>query len=137
TVKRARFRYPRRFLDPGDLLVINTSQTMPASLPATGRDGEHLRLHVSTRLPNGHWLVELRRPAGAGTEALWEDRPEVLTLPGGGRACLVSSFQRHGTSEPSACGARLWEADLRVPGPWCPSLVGACAPIRYRRASHA
>ena len=137
TVDHARFRDLRRFLAPGDLLVINTSQTMPASLPATGRDGEHLRLHVSTRLPNGHWLVELRRPAGAGTEALWEDRPEVLTLPGGGRAFLVSAFQRDGTSEPAACGARLWEADLRVPGPLLPYLEGAGAPIRYRHADHA
>ena len=56
----ARVRYLPGVLQPGDLLVVNTSATLPAALDARRADGESLVLHLSTRLPEG-WLVELRR----------------------------------------------------------------------------
>jgi S-adenosylmethionine:tRNA ribosyltransferase-isomerase len=50
-------------LDPGDLLVVNESATVPASLPATGRPGT-FRLHVSTRYDRDLWVVEPRWGVG-------------------------------------------------------------------------
>src|SRR5438132_187333 len=55
----ARFRDLARFLTPGDLLVVNESATLPASLPAEGRAGRFL-LNLSTRFGRGLWLAEPR-----------------------------------------------------------------------------
>src|SRR5579885_1660073 len=50
-VTHARFRDLPSFLDPGDLVVVNTSGTMNAALRVTRRDGTPLELHLSTHLP--------------------------------------------------------------------------------------
>src|SRR6202167_6680194 len=42
---------------PGDLLVVNTSGTLPAQVRAAGG----LAVHFSTARPDGSWLVELRQ----------------------------------------------------------------------------
>ena len=63
---RARAVSHHRFTDlpglllPGDLLVVNTSGTLPAAVRAGRRAGGAL-LHP---LPDGAWLVELRQAAG-------------------------------------------------------------------------
>ncbi|GAA1967134.1 S-adenosylmethionine:tRNA ribosyltransferase-isomerase [Catenulispora subtropica] len=57
------------FLEPGDLLVVNNSGTLPAALDAEVPDtGERLVLHVSTGTPDAPeaWIVELRRPLPDG-----------------------------------------------------------------------
>ncbi len=65
-------------LHPGDLLVVNTSATLPAAVPLAGDDRS---VHVSTQLDDGDWVVEVRRAdhAGPGTTR----RGAVLTLAGG------------------------------------------------------
>src|ERR1700682_4610793 len=40
-----------RFLEEGDLIVINTSGTLAAAVPGTDRAGRRLEGHFSTRLP--------------------------------------------------------------------------------------
>ncbi len=47
------------FLQTGDLLVVNRSATLPASLPATGRVGSFI-LNLSTDYGRGLWLAEPR-----------------------------------------------------------------------------
>jgi S-adenosylmethionine:tRNA ribosyltransferase-isomerase len=87
------------WLAPGDLLVVNTSATLPSALEVQ-RQGCTWGLHVSTELDDGAWVVELRRPGNAGP-----GRPEpgeVLRLPGGVRLRVA---------EPHPAGqARLWRA---------------------------
>ena len=56
------FSFLPRFLDPGDVLVINTSGTLPAAVDAVA-DGVHLVIHLSTQLDDRRWVVEPRRPA--------------------------------------------------------------------------
>src|SRR5579871_2789664 len=48
-----------RFFNPGDLLVVNDSATLSASLPATGRLGEFI-VNFATDFGHGTWLVEPR-----------------------------------------------------------------------------
>lgn len=48
-----------QFLQPGDLLVVNRSATLPASLPATGSVGA-FTLNLSTNYGRGLWLAEPR-----------------------------------------------------------------------------
>lgn len=64
--QHARFGDLPAFLDPGTLLVVNRSATLPASLPAEGAIGR-FRLNLATRYGAGVWLAEPRRgPADPG-----------------------------------------------------------------------
>ena len=85
----ARFGELPRFLVPGDLLVVNTSATLPAAVPA--RLGERaVELHISTPAGDGTWAVELRTD---GLQPL--ARPPIgtrLELPDGADAELVAAY---------------------------------------------
>ncbi len=50
-----------RMLRAGDTLVVNTSATIPAAIDGWTPDGRALRMHFSTEMPGGLWLVEARR----------------------------------------------------------------------------
>ncbi len=77
-------------LRPGDVLVVNTSATLPA---AVGVLGGELTVHFSTELPDGRWLVELRRPAG-GTTAPYDAglAGQRSELPGGATVLLRQPY---------------------------------------------
>jgi S-adenosylmethionine:tRNA ribosyltransferase-isomerase len=122
-VEHARFPELPELLDPGDLLVVNTSATLPAAIPVGGADPA-MRLHLSSPVPGDErdaWLVELRRD-GRRFEG---GRPGlVLRLPAGGAVVLL---ERHG-------GGRLWRAVLRLPTPVLHYLARHGEPIRYGHA---
>jgi S-adenosylmethionine:tRNA ribosyltransferase-isomerase len=125
----ARARDLADFLEPGDLVVINTSATLPAALPATRGDGTRLQLRLSTPLPGAtadpdgcdvRWVVELRK----GDDPFRDARAgETLALPAGAAAALEA---------PYLSGPRLWAARLRLPEPLMAYLARHGAPIRYR-----
>ncbi len=58
------FRALPDLLREGDLLVINRSRTLPASLPICAADGTPLRLHLAQRLAQGIYRAELRSEDG-------------------------------------------------------------------------
>jgi S-adenosylmethionine:tRNA ribosyltransferase-isomerase len=71
---------------PGDLLVVNTSGTLPAAV----RAGHDLSVHFSTPLPDGSWLAELRAVTGHASQPYPGGSPgQELTLPGGAVATLA------------------------------------------------
>jgi S-adenosylmethionine:tRNA ribosyltransferase-isomerase len=121
-------------LEPGDVLVVNTSAVIPAALEASGTggtDGPALRLHLSTEQPGGFWVVEPRRPAGPGTERYVGTPPTHLVLPGRGRAELLAPY-------PAGTGlVRLWLARLDIRGELLPYLRVHGQPIRYAHADRA
>lgn len=124
----AGFRDLPRFLDPGDLVVINTSATMPAALPARGQEWEGL-VHLSTRLPGGLWLVELRRRAGNGSRPEPDARPGWrLRLPGSGGLELLTPYPVDRDPHQSP---RLWVALLSLPDGLHTYLADHGEPIRY------
>jgi S-adenosylmethionine:tRNA ribosyltransferase-isomerase len=106
-----RFRDLPELLEPGDLVVVNTSGTLPGRLPARRADGVVVPLHWSTELDDGDWVVELRRPDNSGPD-LGTEPGTVLGLPDGVRITLLS-----GHPDP-ARPSRLWRARTapRVPG---------------------
>ena len=126
-IVHAHFREIDEFLDAGDVLVINTSGTLPAALNARRADGTRFELHLSTHLPNATWVVELRRVDGAATQPFYDAAPgETFTLPGGASVTLVSPHRR----SPSAPN-RLWNSTLRLPYALDPYLARNGFPIRY------
>jgi S-adenosylmethionine:tRNA ribosyltransferase-isomerase len=103
SIAHARFADLPAVLAPGDVLVVNTSATLAAAVPARRGDGSPAELRFSTPDPAtpGRWVVELRsadgtRPVGA--------RPyELVRLPGGAVAEIEA---------PYADGERLWIARI-------------------------
>ena len=121
----ARFRDLPRFLAPGDLLVVNTSATLAAALPAQRAGGRAVTVHLSNQLDNGTWLVELRQ--GQVTPRRLSDGVpgEVITLPGGGSVTLLQPY-------PDPAATRIWEAVVTTGGgPVHGYLARHGQPIRY------
>jgi S-adenosylmethionine:tRNA ribosyltransferase-isomerase len=142
-------------LEAGDVLVVNTSATLPASLDARTADGQLASLQLSSRLPGGLWVVELRHRAPDQTVSSGSDRthadwsrstssPEpraayttpwldaqagtVVILPAGGRAELrVPASAALTRGQP----VRLWVATLVLPEPLLSYLSRHGRPIRY------
>lgn len=109
-------------LRPGDLLVVNTSATLPAAVPGV-LDGEEVVLHLSTSLDDRNWVVELRTrdrsPLGAPREGA------VVELPGRASAELLA---------PYLGSARLTVARLSLGEPVEGYLARHGDPIRYRHS---
>ncbi len=129
-VVHTRFSYLPDYLSAGDVVVINTSGTLNAAIPATRRDGEQVELHLSTHLPADQWIVEVRRLDGTSTKPFLTARAgETLNLPEGGRATLhtphSASIRKHGGD------VRLWLATLDLPLPLERYLDEFGFPIRY------
>jgi len=101
-------------LRPGDVLVVNTSATLPAAVSTV--DG--LVVHFSTERPDGRWLVELRRSTGPYPGGVSGQR---YVLDGGATVTLVEPFS----------AGRLWVATVSTT-----DVVGYLRrhgrPIRYR-----
>ncbi len=117
------FRDLPDLLLPGDLLVVNTSATLPAAVPAR-RGAEAAELRFATPAPDldrrNWWIVELRSADGSRPSAGSEG--EVVRLPGGAKVELVT---------PYAGGTRLWLARLRLGAPLHDYLAEHGHPIRY------
>ncbi|HEY4397286.1 MAG TPA: S-adenosylmethionine:tRNA ribosyltransferase-isomerase [Acidimicrobiia bacterium] len=118
------FRNLPEFVAPGDLLIINTSATVPAAIGT--QDGRVV--HFSTELPSGdgsRWVVEVRRPCGAGSLPDDTAQPgDRIGLSGGGTVDLVARFPEGGPP-------RLWVAVPRLPAPVLDYLARYGQPIRY------
>src|SRR5512147_2541416 len=83
-VVHTRFHDIGSFLTAGDVVVINTSGTLPAALNATRSDDSAIELHLSTHLPGDVWIVELRRAGPKGTLPFFQAvSGEMLQLPEG------------------------------------------------------
>src|SRR5437764_196365 len=114
-IEHTTFRRIAAYLEPGDLLVVNDSATMPAALSVRRENGCALELHLSTHLGGALWVVEVRKPTDSGTQPFFETRAgEHLRLPGGGEATIHAPYpQQSRYDRPS----RLWLATLRLPLP--------------------
>jgi S-adenosylmethionine:tRNA ribosyltransferase-isomerase len=122
-ISHHRFTSLPRLLLPGDLLVVNTSATLPAAVQVTGQDtGQDTgagAVHFSTPLPDGDWLVELRAADGPSTRPYpGGEAGQRLGLPAGAVLTLGSRFT-----------GRLWRARLSTAV--VPYLLRHGRPIRY------
>ncbi|QXJ23169.1 S-adenosylmethionine:tRNA ribosyltransferase-isomerase [Actinomadura graeca] len=105
-------------LAPGDLLVVNTSATLPAAVRL-----DRISVHFSTPLPGDDddllWLVELRRLTGKASRPYSGGSPgEWIPMPGGATLTLIGRRTD-----------RLWQARLSTPV--VPYLRRHGTPIRY------
>ena len=121
------------FLDAGDVLVVNTSATLPAAVPSV--DGG-LLVHLSTHLGGHRWVVEVREPCGAGSRPHPVDHPVTIRLAHGAVARLLAPYGPSGAlvsegPDGPPVPHRLWVAELEAPGTVPTWLDGAGRAIRY------
>lgn len=110
----AHFRELPSFLNPGDLVVLNATATLPAALTAIRASGDVIALHVSTELPGGLAIVEPRKvEVQAG---------EQLTLAGDAQVTLLAPYRD---------SVRLWIARFAITTPLRDYLVRFGRPITY------
>jgi S-adenosylmethionine:tRNA ribosyltransferase-isomerase len=128
----ARFDALGTFIAPGDLIVVNTSATIPAAVDGRLPDGAPVVVHFSGELPGAVALAEVRRPAQGSTAPL-RVRPDpvgtsvVVDLLGGGHVRLLTPF---------ADSARLWIATLDLGTDVLTYLARHGRAIRYRHVPH-
>jgi S-adenosylmethionine:tRNA ribosyltransferase-isomerase len=127
-------------LRPGDLVVLNTSDTLPAALSGVAPDGLPVQVNLSTvepasgltpaaalRRPVSRWVVEVRERSGRlGGEPSAADRTGALIRLRGGGLLRVDAAYPTGTDR-----SRLWTAELTAPGPLRGWLSDVGEPIRY------
>ncbi|HEX4982851.1 MAG TPA: S-adenosylmethionine:tRNA ribosyltransferase-isomerase [Ilumatobacteraceae bacterium] len=125
----ATFRDLADHLTPGDLLVVNTSATVPAAVDAELPDGTRIVVHVSTQLPGGLWMVEARRPLPGGATS-------PLRLPGSPTVARLADGTAVAMLRPAAGSQRLWLATLDGDVDLLGVLVALGRPIRYSYVDH-
>ncbi|HET9058822.1 MAG TPA: S-adenosylmethionine:tRNA ribosyltransferase-isomerase [Acidimicrobiales bacterium] len=120
-------RFPD-FLGPDDIVVINTSATLPAAVdvvdPATG---EPWVAHFSTELDGGTWVVEPRLPDGLASKPLSksarsQEGPPRRLVRGDLEISIAGSYR--GSS-------RLFLAHIHAPVPVVEWLTANGRPVRY------
>jgi S-adenosylmethionine:tRNA ribosyltransferase-isomerase len=126
TITHRRFDELGDLLSPGDLLVVNTSATLPAALDVAGLP---LQVRFSTtapHLPSGWHVVEIRTGGGAAPAPPGTVRAgQRLELAGHAAVTLAA---------PYATSARLWLARVELPGETATltrHLIAHGEPIRY------
>ncbi len=111
-----RFAHLAEHLRPGDMVVVNDSATVAAQLDAqlTGaadRQGPVV-VHLAAPLPDGTWVVEIRRAPDAERSVLDAEPDDLLEIAAGAaRLRLVAPYPEPGSS-PTGAGNRLWRADV-------------------------
>jgi S-adenosylmethionine:tRNA ribosyltransferase-isomerase len=124
--RHARFRDLSDYLSAGDVLVVNDSATLPASLPASGTIGEFI-VNLSTDYGHGLWLVEPRWSSSQPGPLPLE--PGMVIFVGGLCVRLVQSY-------PGL--PRLWFAQFEDEGTQLAEVITHCGmPIRYGYVSKA
>jgi S-adenosylmethionine:tRNA ribosyltransferase-isomerase len=125
-MRHARFDDLPDLLTPGDLLVVNTSATLPAAVEGRRLDGRPVTVHFSAPAGRGDWLAEIR-PAIRATGPVADAAPgERIELPAGVVLELRAprTVTRDGT-------IRLWRVAVGVEGQLADYLALVGRPIRY------
>jgi S-adenosylmethionine:tRNA ribosyltransferase-isomerase len=120
----AGFRELPELLDPGDLVVVNVSATLPAAVSGRRRDGGQVRVHFATRAPelDERWRVVELRSADGSHPARGRAGETIALADGESELELVA---------PYASGSRLLLARLHG-SETVEALLARCGePIRY------
>lgn len=122
-IEHLRFPDIADHLDPGDVLVVNTSGTVPAAIDGWATDGTRVKVHFASPFPGGLWSVEIRRSESDGATRPGPDwGPQTLRLAGGARLHLLTR---------NRATPRTWVAETDDVADVLAYLFEHGAPIRY------
>ncbi len=124
-VEHTAFRTLPEHLQPGDLLVVNTSATLPAAVDGLRANGVRGPVHLASSQDDGSWVVEVRRTDNSGPQT--DLAPgEVVTLTAGQQVRVLEAFP-----DPAAGSSRLWRVDPFPRRERVDYLLDHGRPIRY------
>lgn len=126
-IEHTRFTELGRFLNPGDLLVVNTSATRAAAVDGEHADHGPVVVHFSTLLDDGSWVVEVRTAPTADKPIRTLEPQDRIDLPGGIRLLLRAPEP----ADQGPAGPRLWRTQSLDPGALSRMQARYGRPIRY------
>ena len=131
-IRHNRFYNLDKYLDAGDVLVINTSRTRNSALLASRADGTPVELHLSIHFDDDIWTVEVRTIDELGKTKHLDDarEGEVLSLPAGATAGLQAPYVSDCVDE-SKPSETLWLAKIHFAYDVDEYLAQYGFPIRY------
>lgn len=98
-------------LNPGDVLVVNTSGTLKAALVAQDEHKNTFKVHISNSLSDTRCLIELRSFSTKGSKRYkGAKQGDVLTLKHGGQIKLLRPYYAKENDH-----LELWIADFSIP----------------------
>ena len=116
-------------LNAGDVLVVNTSATLPGQLDGT-RHGSAVVVHIANGLGDGTRVVELRTAPDASATVLDGRIGELIALPANGVLELIEQYPTH-SSSPTGVGNRLWRGRVMIEQRLSAYLREHARPISY------
>ncbi|MFN2488527.1 MAG: S-adenosylmethionine:tRNA ribosyltransferase-isomerase [Actinomycetota bacterium] len=122
-LEHTRFEHIKDLLVAGDVVVVNTSATLPAAVDGIRLDGRPVVVHFSSPLRGGLWVIELRGAEGPLPEAAAGD---VVYLPGDVRIDVLAAYP-----DAARDRSRLWRAHIEVDAPVEDYLACQGRPIAY------
>ena len=132
-------------LSAGDVLVVNTSATVPGQLDGM-RNGSAVVVHVANRLSDGTRVIELRTAPDASAPVLDGEVGERISLPAGGVLELIAAYpelraadskrdaraaHQENASSPTGVGNRLWRGRVSASQSLSAYLREHARPISY------
>jgi S-adenosylmethionine:tRNA ribosyltransferase-isomerase len=129
TIRHTRFARIGAHLRAGDVLVVNTSATVPGQLDGR-RAGSAIVVHVANRLADGTRVVELRTAPDAAHPIIDGVAGERISLPDEAELELLAPYP-HPESSPTGSGNRLWRGRIRLAGRLSDFLREHGRPISY------
>ena len=128
SVAHSRFRVAA-VAGPGRSSGRQHQRHVESSADGRTRDDDRFELHLSTRLPENFWVIEVRRPGPVASLPCRDMRAGTLfELEGGGRMTLLAPYPLVGGLEAQS---RLWMAALDLAEPVLSYLERFGNPIRY------
>jgi S-adenosylmethionine:tRNA ribosyltransferase-isomerase len=130
-ISHSQFRYLPSYINPGDMLVVNTSATVPSALPLTLPGGNKGVIHLSNQITSHQWLLEIRAMAGNKT-VRWKSGKKgmVFSLPDGATVTLEERFYNNSQL------LDLWVGTLNLTQPVESYLAKYGFPIQYEKLDH-
>ncbi len=100
------------YLNEDDVLVVNTSGTIKAAIPAKNKNNTFLQIHLSTQLKNKKWVAELREISENNTQRYFGGQPnEIIELIHGGSIRLIQPYYSNSNQEDHL---QLWTIELII-----------------------
>ncbi|QSO46203.1 S-adenosylmethionine:tRNA ribosyltransferase-isomerase [Alicyclobacillus mengziensis] len=127
--KHTQFQSIPDFFEPGDVVIVNTSMTIPARLLAKSQGQMHI-IHLAARFSATRFMIERRDEFGEADSQAWEAEEIIDIVQSGASGFTDEQFPGHlKVIRRFHPNSRLWEVESNVDLYQLAQTIGC--PIRY------